>query len=94
MAPDPELLERTSTLKGELVEFAYSRRFQREVEALVSEVLGGRKRDESEAAYAVDTIVLGQQLSSGKSVLEHYLDRHPSLPELDREILAGWQRVH
>jgi hypothetical protein len=94
MAPDPELLERTSTLKGELIDFAYSRRFRREVEALMAEVLGGKARDESAAAFALDTIVLGQRLSSGKTVLEHFIDRHPSLPEHDRDILAGWKQVH
>ncbi|HEY7030864.1 MAG TPA: SEC-C domain-containing protein [Thermomicrobiales bacterium] len=94
MSPDRELLERTSTLKGELIDFAYSRRFRRELDALMADVLGGKARDESTAAFALDTIVLGQRLSSGKTILEQFIDRHPSLPELDRDILAGWQHIH
>jgi hypothetical protein len=87
-------MERAGDLKGELVGFALSPRFERELEATVEETFpGGMVVDEAEFAMVLDHFVLQRRLASGTTVVEAFVAAHPELPEAERDMLLGWLDV-
>lgn len=92
MPADPDLLERSSVLKGDLLEYARSAPLARELKAeLRRQFSGFALADEGEMIEFFDSFILEHRLRDGRTVLERYLDDHPKLAEEDRAVLRGWR---
>jgi hypothetical protein len=88
------LVERSGELKGELLEFSWHPRFDRERrEVLRDHCRNGFVTDESELIAALDYFLLQRELRSGKTVVERFVADRPDLPEDERELLLGWRDV-
>lgn len=88
-----ELLEHCSELKRQLVDFACSRRFSRQLDEAVSAGIGGTVAEESEFANLLDRFILQQRLADGRTVVEVFVAEHPELTDADRQMLLGWREV-
>jgi hypothetical protein len=91
-----DLMERAGDLKGMLVEFALSPRFDPELSAVVEESFpGGVVTDEDEAMFSMvlDHFALQHRLRSGTIVVEAFTAAHPELTDAERDMLLGWRDV-
>jgi hypothetical protein len=89
-----DLVERAGTLKGMLVDFALSDRFDREFTAVVARQFpGGLVTDEAMFTTTLDHFVLQHRLASGTTVVQEFVADHPELPATERDMLLGWQDV-
>jgi Domain of unknown function (DUF6398) len=88
-----DLLERCSELKRQLVEFACSQRFSRQLERAVMEGHGSGAVEESELPNLLDHFILQRVLPHGRTVVELFVSDHPELTDADREMLLGWRDV-
>jgi hypothetical protein len=89
-----DLVERAGTLKGMLVDFALSDRFDRELTAVIARQFpGGLVTDEAMFAMTVDHFALQYRLPSGTTVVQEFVADHPELPAAERDMLLGWQDV-
>ncbi|GAA2249777.1 MULTISPECIES: hypothetical protein [Kitasatospora] len=87
-----ELIERSAELKGELVAFAQSARFDRWLTPLLLEAAGPERRlDESEAIRIIDHFILRYRLPDGATVVDRFVAGRRDLSEGDREMLLGWR---
>lgn len=86
------LLGRSSELKRQLVDFACSRRFFRELDKAVSDGIGGTIIEESDTNL-LDHFILQRPLADGRTVVEVFVAEHPELTETDRQMLLGWREV-
>jgi hypothetical protein len=87
------LLDHCSDLKRQLVKFAYSRRFSRQLDQALREGAAGKAVDESEFINITDHFILQRPLPGGRTVVEAFVSAHPELAETDRQILLGWRDV-
>lgn len=87
------LLDHCSDLKRQLVEFACSRRFSRQLDQALREGSRGRAVDESEFINVIDHFILQRPLPGGRTVVETFVSAHPELEEADRHMLLGWREV-
>lgn len=86
------LIERSSDLKGELVAFAQSARFDRWLTPLLLEAAGPERRlDEGEAIRIIDHFILRYRLPDGSTVVDRFVAGRRELTEADREMLLGWR---
>src|SRR5690348_12268013 len=88
-----ELMERCSELKRQLVEFARSRRFSRQLDKAVSEGPGTTVTHEGGFANLLDQFILQRPLPDGRTLVEVFVSEHAELADVDREILLGWRDV-
>jgi hypothetical protein len=88
-----ELMEHCSELKRQLVEFARSRRFSRQLDQAVSESIAGAVTDEREFANLLDHFILQRPLPDGRRVVEVFVSEHHEFTDVDREMLLGWRDV-
>jgi hypothetical protein len=89
-----DLVERAGDLKGMLVDFALSDRFDREFSAVIArDFPGGVVTDESLFTMTLDHFALQHRLPSGTTVVEEFVAAHPELPGAERDMLLGWQDV-
>ncbi|MFI6505577.1 hypothetical protein [Nonomuraea typhae] len=89
-----DLLARARELKPELVHYATSGRFGRELSAVLGRFYaGGQPQDEANAFLPVDYFVHQHRLSGGETVVERFLEERPGLDETDRALLLSWQEV-
>jgi hypothetical protein len=89
-----DLVERAGSLKGMLVDFATSPRFDRELSAVIAERFpDGVVTDESMFSMVLDHFALQHRLPSGNTVVEAFVQAHPELPEAERDMLLGWRDV-
>jgi hypothetical protein len=89
-----DLLERAGELKGMLVDFAMSPRFDVELTAVIWQMFpGGVVSDEAEFTMALDHFALQHELRSGGTVVEAFVTANPELPEVERDMLLGWRDV-
>lgn len=89
-----DLLDRAGDLKGMLVEFALSPRFDRELSAVIARSFpGGVVTDESMFSMVLDHFALQHRLPSGRTVVEAFAAAHPELTDADRDMLLGWRDV-
>src|SRR5260370_19979618 len=88
-----ELMEHCSELKRQLVEFARSRRFSRQLDQAVSESTAGAVTDEREFANLLDHFILQRPLADGRRVVEVFVSEHHEFTDADREMLLGWRDV-
>jgi hypothetical protein len=94
MPANLDLVERSGDLKRELVDFARQPRFAGSFRQAFDQRFGGRVRvDESEFANFLDYFILQQRLPDGRTMVEHFVDEHPDLPEEERALLLGWRDV-
>jgi hypothetical protein len=89
-----DLMERAGDLKGMLIEFALSPRFDREWSAVVEESFpGGVVTDEAMFSMVLDHFALQHRLRSGTTVVEAFTAAHPELTDAERDMLLGWRDV-
>lgn len=88
------LVERSAELKGELLEFSWQSRFDRDRrEVLRSHFPDRFVSEESELVPVHDYFLLQHELRIGKTVVERFVAGRPDLPEHERELLLGWRNV-
>jgi hypothetical protein len=93
-APEVEdLLDHCSELKRQLVEFARSRRFSRQLDEAIREGIGSVVTEELEFANLLDHFILQRSLPGGRTVVETFVAEHPELTDADRQMLLGWRDV-
>ena len=85
-----DLLVRCAELKRELVAFARSPRFSRQLDQAIRE---GEPADEVDHINLTDHFILGCPLSDGRTVVEVFAAEHPGLTSVDREMLLSWRDV-
>ncbi|BAJ29824.1 hypothetical protein KSE_40320 [Kitasatospora setae KM-6054] len=87
-----DLVERSAELKGELVAFGQSARFDRWLTPLLLEAAGpGRELDETEAIRIIDRFLLRYRLPDGSTVVDRFVTGRRDLTEAERELLLGWR---
>ncbi|MGW1159423.1 hypothetical protein ACWD5Q_24415 [Streptomyces sp. NPDC002513] len=87
-----ELIERSAELKGQLVAFGQSARFDQWLTPLLLEAAGPERRlDEGEAIRIVDHFILRYRLPGGSTVVDRFVAGRKDLTEADREMLLGWR---
>ncbi|MFG2680697.1 hypothetical protein [Streptomyces sp. NPDC048392] len=87
-----DLIERSAELKGELVAFAQSARFDRWLTPLLLEAAGpARQLDEGEAIRITDHFILRYRLPDGSTVVDRFVAGRKDLAVADREMLLGWR---
>jgi hypothetical protein len=87
-----DLIERSAELKGELVAFAQSARFDRWLTPLLLEAAGsGRRLDERTAVRITDHFILSYRLPGGSTVVDRFEAGRKDLTAADREMLLGWR---
>jgi hypothetical protein len=89
------LVDRSGDLKGELVAFAQSPRFAKQLKAqLRSAADGDGCIDEAAAVRVIDRFALQHRLSNGRTLLEQFVrQRRPPLSDNERDMLLGWREV-
>jgi hypothetical protein len=94
MPADPKLIQRSADLKREMLAFQKDRRFEqefrREIEARFGKVI---RADEGELGNFFDWFMLQYHLEDGRTVVDHFVEAHPELPEAERTMLLGWEDV-
>ncbi|GLW68542.1 hypothetical protein Kpho02_08410 [Kitasatospora phosalacinea] len=86
------LIDRSAELKGELVAFGQSARFDRWLTPLLLEAAGPElKLDETEAIRIIDHFLLRYRLPDGATVVDRFVAGRRDLTEADRELLLGWR---
>ncbi|TKA11580.1 hypothetical protein FCI23_11415 [Actinacidiphila oryziradicis] len=87
-----DLIERSAELKGELVAFAQSARFDRWLTPALLEAAGPeRQLDEGEAIRIIDHFILRYRLPDGSTVVDRFVAGRRDLTAVDREMLLGWR---
>jgi hypothetical protein len=87
-------LERAGELKGMLVDFAMSPRFDSELTAVIWQNFpGGVVTDEAAFTMVLDHFALQHRLRSGGTVVEAFVAAHPRLSDAERDMLLGWRDV-
>jgi len=86
------LIERSAELKGELVAFTQSARFDRWLTPVLLEAAGPeRQLDEGRAINIIDHFALQYRLPNGTTVVDRFVAGRRDLIEADREMLLGWR---
>ncbi|MGW0701042.1 hypothetical protein ACWD0A_17345 [Streptomyces sp. NPDC002867] len=86
-----DLIERSAELKGQLVAFGQSTRFDRWLTPLLLEAAGPeRQLDEGEAIRIIDQFILRYRLPDGATVVDRFVAGRKDLTAVDREMLLGW----
>ncbi|MEF9905147.1 hypothetical protein [Streptomyces sp. P9-A2] len=86
------LIERSAELKGELVAFAQSARFDRWLTPLLLDAAGPeRQLDEGEAIRIIDHFILRSRLPDGSTVVDRFVAGRKDLTAAEREMLLGWR---
>lgn len=84
------LIERSSELKGELVAFAQSARFDRWLTPLLLEAAGPQRQlEEGDAIRITDNFILRYRLPDGSTVVDRFVAGRRGLTEADRAMLLG-----
>ncbi|WP_155057253.1 hypothetical protein [Streptomyces blattellae] len=87
-----DLIERSGELKGQLVAFGQSARFDRWLTPLLLEAAGPeRQLDEGEAIRIIDHFILRYRLPDGSTVVDRFVAGRKDLTAVDREMLLGWR---
>ncbi|WP_371480257.1 hypothetical protein [Kitasatospora sp. NBC_00315] len=87
-----DLIERSAELKGELVAFAQSARFDRWLTPLLLEAAGPERRlDEGDAIRITDHFILRYRLPGDTTVVDRFVGSRRDLSEVDRDMLLSWR---
>ncbi|MCK2212372.1 hypothetical protein MF672_000945 [Actinomadura sp. ATCC 31491] len=89
-----DVMEQAAALKGQLIDFALSPRFARELnEAFEQSDPEGLADGEAAVSMIIDHFVLQRRLASGDTVIDRFLRAHPRLSPQEREMILGWRDV-
>ncbi len=89
-----DLVERSGDLKRDLLAFARGPRFARALQRALAERFGRVVvGDEGELFNFLDHFILQRRQADGRTVVEHFVEEHPELPEAERAMLLGWREV-
>jgi Domain of unknown function (DUF6398) len=88
-----DMLERCSELKRQLVEFARSPRFSRQLDRALAEGQADEIADVTGFINITDHFILQRSLADGRTVVETFVLEHPELAETDRHTMLGWRDV-
>lgn len=87
-----DLIERSAELKGQLVAFGQSTRFDRWLTPLLLKAARSeRQLDEGEAIRIIDHFILRYRLPDGSTVVDRFVAGRKDLTAVDREMLLGWR---
>lgn len=87
-----DLIERSAELKGQLVAFGQSARFDRWLTPLLVEAAGTEQQlDEGTAIRIIDHFILRYRLPDGSTVVDRFVARRKDLTVADGEMLLGWR---
>ena len=84
------LIERSTELKRDLVDFACGPRMQRSMGAAMLQA-GIEVVEEADAIGIIDRFALQYRLPDGKTVVDRFVASRPDLDAADREMLLGWR---
>lgn len=88
------LVQRSATLKQELVTFLGDRRVAREFDEALEERYGGLVTgDQDEFTLFLDTFLLQHRLRDGRTPVERFVRARGELPRAEREMMLGWTDV-
>ncbi|MFI6603563.1 hypothetical protein ACIBHX_45660 [Nonomuraea sp. NPDC050536] len=88
------MIEQAATLKGQLVDFALSPRFSRELNRVFElSHPDGFVEDEATASRVIDHFALEHRLASGETVIDRFLLARPDLSPQERAMVLGWRDV-
>jgi hypothetical protein len=94
MTPIEELVERSSSLKREVLDFSRHPRFDRTFRSEIRRRFGDPiVAEEPEIANFLDWFIQQYRRPDGKTVVDCFLDTRPDLPPAEREFLMGWRDV-
>ncbi|WP_035864565.1 hypothetical protein [Kitasatospora cheerisanensis] len=86
------LIDRSAELKGELVAFGQSARFDRWLTPLLLEAAGPERwLDEAEAIRIIDHFLLRYRLPDGSTVVDRFVAGRRDLTGAEREMLLSWR---
>ncbi|MFF0869878.1 hypothetical protein ACFYUV_49545 [Nonomuraea sp. NPDC003560] len=89
-----DVMKQAAALKGQLIDFALSPRFARELnEAFEQSAPEGLADGEAAASMIIDHFVLQHRLASGDTVIDCFLRARPRLSAQEREMLLSWRDV-
>ncbi len=89
-----DLVERSGDLKRDLLTFARGPRFGRTLQRALAERFGrGVVADEGGLFNFLDHFILQRRQPNGRTVVEHFVEEQPELPEAERAMLLGWREV-
>ena len=89
-----DLVERSGDLKRDLLTFARGPRFGRALQRALAERFGRVVvGDDGELFNFLDHFILQRRQADGRTVVEHFVEEHPELPEAERAMLLGWREV-
>ncbi|MFE9258487.1 hypothetical protein [Streptomyces sp. NPDC006879] len=87
-----DLIDHSAELKGDLVAFAQSARFDRWLTPLLLEAAGpAGQLDEGEAIRITDHFILRYRLPDGSTLVDRFVAGRKDLTATDREMLLGWR---
>ncbi len=88
------LIERSAELKAALLAFAELPRYGDELDDAFDDRLGDNlDPDEAATANAYDHFFFQHRMADGRTFVEHFVEKHPELPEAERAMLLGWRGV-
>jgi len=88
------MILRSGDLKVELVAYAGSRRYLKDLERYLNVAFAGIVPDDDKDTYnSIDRFILQVRQRDGKTVVEHFVAAHPELASSERDLLLGWSDV-
>ena len=88
------MLARAVELKAELIHFATSGRFERELSGVLDRFYAdGPPADEAAAFLPIDYFAHQHLLASGDTVIDRFLRERPDLARAEVELLSSWKHV-
>lgn len=88
------LVERSATLKQELVAFLRDRRVSREFDEALEERYGGLVTgDQDDLVLFFDRFLLEHRLRDGRTPVERFVRARGELPRAERDMMLGWTGV-
>ncbi len=89
-----DLIRRSGDLKQQIVNYACSGRFDRDMRQALPEQTGIPFRPDSSLDIdALDHFILRHRLSNGRTVVEDFVSTHPELSEPERAMLLSWSQI-
>src|SRR5438105_2613952 len=86
------LIQRSGDLKRAMLDLTTQPPYRAQLAAQEKQQFGSRKEVEaSEVANVLDAFMLDYHLPDGRTFVEHFVERHPELPEDERRMVLSWK---